>query len=486
MSKQLRLLPSMSQVLARRGVRALLRQWRHDIVRDVARTVLADLREDLRRDRSIAELAEGQTVDSSRLLRVVEARLGRRLAELERPQLRRVVNATGVLLHTNLGRARLSAQAADEIARVAVHPVALEVDLQTGRRGRRTSRVAELLRLLTGAEAAAVANNGAAALWLTVRALAPRSRKILVARGEQVAIGGSFRMPELVRTTGARMVDVGTTNRTTLEDYAAELEEGDLVLKVHPSNYRIAGFHEETSLSDLADLVRRRGARLIYDAGSGSLLDFSRFGLRGEETVRSSLAAGAHVVTFSGDKLLGGPQAGLIVGSADEVARISRHPLMRALRCDKMILAGLERTLLDYARCPAKKLPELPLLEALKRPLSELKGWARELVDGVNGSCPEGWSVGARRSRSAVGGGSFAEEGLPSWELCIEAPDERAAHRLHQALRRGDPAVYTRIDDRSVACDLRSVHREEIDLLRTRLKQVLESSKPSPRPSEMS
>ncbi len=454
----------MSQVLARPGVRALLDEWQRDVVCDVARGVLDELRRSLRQGQSLPDLpASG--VDEDFLLHLTEDRLRCGMEELGRPHLRRVVNATGVLLHTNLGRARLSTQAAAEAARAATEAVSLEVDLETGRRGRRAARVERLVALLTGASRTVVVNNGAAALWLAVRALAARGGRVLVSRGEQVAIGGSFRMPELLRTTGARMVDVGTTNRTTVEDYAAELRDGDLLLKVHPSNYRVVGFHEEASVEALADLSRERGARLIYDAGSGSLVDSSRYGLRGEATVAACLDAGAAVVTFSGDKLLGGPQAGLAVGEADSVERMAKHPLMRALRVDKMVLASLEATLLAYARRGGSPAPALPFYEALEVGEPELRRRAQRLAEDLASTRPRGWRIEPRSSRASVGGGSFADQSLESWEVGLVAPTERAALRLHQALRRAEPAVYTRIDGCEVGLDLRAVPETEIEIL---------------------
>lgn len=383
------------------------------------------------------------------------------MADLERPQLRRVINATGVLLHTNLGRARLSRSAADAVSRAATEAVALEMDLVTGKRSSRNDRVRAWLRLLTGAGDGLVVNNGAAALWLAVRVLARRGRSVLVSRGEQVAIGGSFRMPELLRTTGARMVDVGTTNRTSIRDYAAELGEGDLVLKVHPSNYRIEGYHEEVSLEELAELCRERDALLVYDAGSGSLLDYRRFGLEGEEPVSHSLSAGADVVTFSGDKLLGGPQAGLAVGREDAILAMARHPIMRALRCDKMVLAAMEETLCTYARAAGDRAPDLPLFHQLSTSRSKLRRRAREMAAELEPRCPRGWSVRAVRSEGAVGGGSFAEHPLPGWEVRLQASSDEEAEALHRELRRGEPAVLARVRGPAIGLDMRTVFEED-------------------------
>jgi L-seryl-tRNA(Ser) seleniumtransferase len=469
MSEALRKLPSLNRLLERRAVRGLLRTWSRQVVRGVAREVLDDQRDRIR-------LADAAPVEAT-LLRQCESELLARLDELARPQLRRVINATGVLLHTNLGRARIATAASAELARVASEPVELEVDLRSNRRGGRSGGVEKWLSRLTGAEASAVVNNGAAALWLAVRSCARPGRLVIVSRGEQVAIGGSFRMPELMRTTGAKMVEVGTTNRSSVADYAAVAGEGDVVLKVHPSNYRIEGFHEEAGLTDLARMCRERGAVLVFDAGSGSLYNFSRFGLSGEPPLAELVSAGPDLVTCSADKLLGGPQGGLIIGRAEFVDLCRRHPLMRALRLDKTILGALESTLLCYARTPTGALPDLPLFDALSVSVTELRRRARVLADRcappITARSGSGWSVAVVRSSAAMGAGSFANDGLKSIALEISAPDRAKAGALHRALRTERPAVLARIDDERVTLDLRAVVAGEIDELGSVLARAL-------------
>jgi L-seryl-tRNA(Ser) seleniumtransferase len=367
----------------------------------------------------------------------------------------------------------MAEEVAAELARAAAEPVELEVDLRTNRRGGRSAGAERWLERLTGAEGAALVNNGAAALWLAVRANARAGRSVVVARGEQVAIGGSFRMPELLRTTGAKMVEVGTTNRTSARDYAKVVREGDVVLKVHPSNYRILGFREEASLRDLAALCRERGAVLVFDAGSGSLYNFSRFGLTGESTLAEIISEGVDLVTCSADKLLGGPQAGIILGRAEFVDRCRKHPLMRAVRLDKTILAALEATLVRYARTPTGALPDLPLFAALSVSVSELRKRARALSERIappaSSLLPEGWSAGVVRSTASMGAGSFATDELPSVALELVAPSRAAAAKLHRDLRHGRPAVLARIDDERIGLDLRGVVPEELDELGDRL-----------------
>jgi L-seryl-tRNA(Ser) seleniumtransferase len=373
----------------------------------------------------------------------------------------------------------MAAGVADEAARVATEPVELEVDLRSNRRGGRSAGVERLLSSLTDAEGSAVVNNGAAALWLAVRSLARSGRAVVVSRGEQVAIGGSFRMPELLRTTGAKMVEVGTTNRTSAADYARETREGDVVLKVHPSNYRIVGFHEEASLSELAEICRDRGAVLVFDAGSGSLYNFSRFGLRGEPTLAELLRSGADLVTCSADKLLGGPQAGMILGRGDLVDRCRRHPLMRAMRLDKTALAALESTLVRYARTPTGAVPDLPLFEALSAKPAELRRRAGRLIERcapvlTDRLAARGWSAAIVRSTASMGAGSFANDELASVAVQITAPARSGAAALHRALRVDRPAVLARIDEDRVCLDMRAVSVEELEELGDGLARALE------------
>lgn len=471
MQELLRHLPSINAVLARREVKVWLARWRREVV-------LALVREAIEAERVVlpdagARRARYGTEAPGRVAvldRCVAGTL-ERIEELRRPKLQRVINATGVLLHTNLGRARLADHVADEVRRVASQPCALEIDIRSGRRGSRNARVGRWLALLTGAEAGLAVNNGAAALWLSVRALAGRGRRLVVSRGEQVAIGGSFRMPELVATTGAKVHEIGTTNRTSRKDYAKIVGEGDVVLKVHPSNYRIEGFTESVALDVLAELCHQRGAHLIFDAGSGSLYNYGQFGLSGELTVSEARQAGADLVTFSGDKLLGGPQAGLVVGRAELVARLGEHPLMRALRLDKMALVALETTLAAYAEAPGRSKPRLPLFDALATPATELRRRAQALADRLAPHVPGGWEIAVRRSTASVGGGSFAQHPVRSQQVELRGTVTQAAD-LHRALRRGEPAVLARIDGDVVGLDLLALRDDELDELGAAVERV--------------
>ncbi len=363
-------------------------------------------------------------------------------AELERlraPSLRRVLNATGVIVHTNLGRAPLAAAALARVEEVARSYSHLELDRGTGARGSRQSHVADALRRLTGAEAALVVNNNAAAVLLAVAALA-EGREVVVSRGELVEIGDGFRIPDVLARSGARMVEVGTTNRTRAADYERAIgPETAALLRVHQSNYRIVGFTEAVPTRDLARIAAAAGLPLVDDLGSGSLLD-----LGGEPTAAGALADGAHVVTFSGDKLLGGPQAGIAVGRADLIERLRRHPLQRALRADKLTLAALEGTLALY-RAGSR---ELPVLRMLAEPAEAVRARAERLAGLTGGDVVE--------TTARPGGGSLPLTEIPSWACALPL-------ELAEPLRRGDPAVVGVVRDDRLLLDCRTLADAEVE-----------------------
>jgi L-seryl-tRNA(Ser) seleniumtransferase len=394
----------------------------------------------------------------------IEAALLARLAEEGRGSLRRVVNATGVVIHTNLGRAPLSAAAARAMAAAAEGYSNLEYDLEAGARGDRYGHAAGALTRLTGAEAAVAVNNCASAVLLSLAALsaarpsgeAPGDGppEVIVSRGQLVEIGGGFRIPDVLRRSGAALVEVGTTNRT----YARDVEEAigprtRAVLAVHRSNFRLDGFVAEPSLEELVALGRRRDLWVVSDLGSGTLLPTAPFGLGDEPTVQAQVRAGADLVCFSGDKLLGGPQAGLVVGRAAAVERVRRHPLLRALRLDKVTLAGLAATLAHYERGEA--LAELPIWRAIARPLAELEAAARGWLEALGPAAP---GARVRPSTSAVGGGTLPGETLPTAVLAVPAGDPDA---LLARLRRADPPVVARIEEGEVLLDPRTVQPGE-------------------------
>lgn len=373
------------------------------------------------------------------------------LRDGDMPSLRRVINGTGVVLHTNLGRAPLAATAVQAMVSAAGEYTNLELDLEAGVRGSRYVHCVSLLTELTGGEDALVVNNAAAALVLTLNTLA-HDRGVLVSRGELVEIGGGFRIPEILERSGARLVEVGATNRTRLRDYEAAIEDGEpsVVLKVHRSNFRITGFTEEAALDELAGLTRARGLALVHDLGSGLMVDPAALGLSGEPRPHESLAAGADVVVFSGDKLLGGPQAGLVLGRREIVARMRSNPLCRALRVDKVTLAGLEATLRLY-RDPARAVEEIPTLRMLAAEPGEIGERAARVAAALSEA---GVACEVAETAGAVGGGTFPGVELPSRAVALSGVDATA---LSRALRAGDPPVVGRIAEDRLLLDLRTV-----------------------------
>ena len=378
-----------------------------------------------------------------------------------RPTLRRVLNATGVVLHTNLGRAPLSAGARAALDEVARGYSSLEFDLESGTRGERGAGVERWLTRLTGAEAALVVNNGAAALLVTLSALAA-GRPVLVSRGELVEIGGSFRIPDILEKSGAALVEVGTTNRTHLKDYEQALGRqrgAAVILRVHPSNFRIAGFTARPSLAELAALARRRRAFLVEDLGSGALVDLAAFGLEREPTVRESLTAGCDVVTFSGDKLLGATQAGLVLGRSRLIAKIRRDPLARALRVDKLALAALEATLPAYAD-PDRAVREIPALAMLMADTADLERRARGFAAELARRMPAA-RLTVERGAGEVGGGSLPLARLAGWVVAVEVPG-RTARELDARARGAEPPVIGYIREGRLRLDVRTLSDDDI------------------------
>jgi L-seryl-tRNA(Ser) seleniumtransferase len=378
------------------------------------------------------------------------------IAERQRLTLRSVINATGVVLQTNLGRAPLSARALAAIA-AAAGAVSVEYDLVAGKRGERHGHAARVLADLASAEDAVVVNNNAAAVLLALAALASR-KEVIVARGELVEIGGGFRIPDVLRRSGAKLVEVGTTNRTYTRDYAGAISaKTGAILRVHASNFKITGFVARAEGRDLAALAREHNVAFIHDLGSGTFLDTSRFGLGKELTIGEAVREGADVVTFSGDKLLGGPQAGIAVGRAEHIASLRSHPLMRALRPDKLTIAALLATLETYRDGNAEK--ELPVWRMIAATPRALAARARVIAATLAAA---GIATDVIELRSTVGGGSLPEETQPSFAVAIGGGQ---ATKIAQALRSADPPVIARIVEERVALDLRSVLPEDDDVL---------------------
>ncbi len=436
-----RLIPSVERLLQGAAAIPALDRYRREHLADAVRVVLDDVRR---------SAGAGATVPTdAELLARVQARIG------AAPALQPVVNATGIVLHTNLGRAPLAEAAVTALVQAARGAVNLELDLATGRRGDRDTLVGEDLCALTGAEAALVVNNNAAAALLVLTALAA-GREVVVSRGELVEIGGSFRMPEVMAASGARLREVGTTNRTHVDDYRRALgPETALLMKVHTSNFRVVGFTATVELPALAALGREAGVRVVDDLGSGALIDLSQYGLPREPIVRERLAAGADLVTFSGDKLLGGPQAGIVVGRRELVDRLARHPLRRALRPGKLTLAALGATLRLYREAP--DLPAvLPTLRWLTRPLEEMDAVAAIAAPALARRLGDGWRVTLVDAEAEVGSGAAPAETLRSRALAVEQADA-SAEEVAARFRNARPALLGRIHDGRFLIDLRGI-----------------------------
>jgi L-seryl-tRNA(Ser) seleniumtransferase len=444
-NEKLRQIPSVDRLLGEKTVQELIAAYGHDQTVNVLREALEATRDEVR--------GGAEVPDAATLVARANDRLQARLV----PTLRRVINATGVIIHTNLGRAPLSDAALAAMDAAARGYSTLEYDLNAGQRGHRTVHAEQLLCELTGAESALVVNNNAGAVLLALTGLA-QGRGVVISRGQLVEIGGGFRVPEVMRESGAHLIEVGTTNRTHLRDYAAALEADEdgapetpiaLILHAHHSNFRIVGFATEPSLAELVALGAEHGLPVIDDLGSGALLDTSPYGLAHEPTVQESVAAGAAVVCFSGDKLLGGPQAGVIVGRARFVEPLKSHPLTRALRTDKLCLTALQATLLHYLKGEAAE--QVPVWRMIATPLEEIKRRARRWQRALGQAGVEAEIVDGE---STVGGGSLPGETLPTKLVALTAPHP---DWLAAALRAADPPVVARIEEGRLVLDPRTV-----------------------------
>lgn len=446
-------LPAVDRLLRLPAVQALVQAHGHTLVAGQARGLLDGLR-----TQALAGTLPVSAVDPAALAAALAQRVCQRLA----PRLQRVLNLTGTVIHTNLGRALLADSALQHLLAMMAGPNNLEYDLATGGRGDRDSVVEELLCTLTGAEAATVVNNNAAAVLLTIAAMAaahPGGREVIVSRGELVEIGGAFRMPDVMASAGATLVEVGTTNRTHPHDYALAINDRTaLLMKVHTSNYAVQGFTSAVDEADLAAIAHARGLPLATDLGAGSLVDLAQWGLPREPLPQEKLAAGCDIVTFSGDKLLGGPQAGLIVGSKAAIGRIRKFPMKRALRMSKLPLAALEATLMLYLR-PERLTQDLPTLRLLTRPAAAIEALAQQLQPAVQAALARGYAVSVVPLLGQIGSGSLPVDRLPSAGLAIAPRQKKGAGRALDALAtalRGLPVpVIGRVADDQLLLDLR-------------------------------
>ena len=461
---ELRSLPAVELLLQHPVVRDAQSEYPRSIVVQAAREVLAGIR---RRVLAAGSSKHGDLVGSHDAIAAAVVERARRKSE---PSYRWVVNATGVVVHTNLGRSALSERAAAAVSGAATRYGNLEYDLATGARTTRQMHVETLLCEITGAEAAFVVNNNAGAVMLIAYTLA-RGREVICSRGELIEIGGSFRLPEVLTASGARLVEVGTTNRTSVHDYGAAIgPDTAMLLKVHLSNFVMSGFVSQVPLRDLVELGARHGVPVVEDLGSGALIDTSELGLGHEPTPQESVEAGADVVTFSGDKLLGGTQAGILVGRRDVIDKARRSPVARAVRIDKMNLAGMEATLVAY-RDPRGAVGEIPTLRLIARSAEELEKSARDMARALEDMADRA-GVSVEPGWSEVGGGASPDVALPTVLVCL-APRARTAEDLAAGLRAGEPAVVARIKDDRVLIDPRTLLAGEDRVVVESIRRVL-------------
>lgn len=437
----------MDELLKSDRVQTLLSNYARDFVVGTLRHALADARNAIGRGEKSATL--DALIDSTREL----------IDKQTKPSLRRAINASGIILHTGLGRAVLSEQAQKAVQDVAEGHSLLEIDTATGKRGSRQDHVSGLLTELTGAESSLVVNNNAAAVILAVNTLA-LGREAIISRGQLVEIGGSFRMPDIIERAGAKMVEVGTTNRTRIKDYEKAItDQTGLILRCHPSNYQISGFVEEASLDELVELGARAGIPVVDDLGSGALVDLSQYGLDREPTVQDSVSAGADIVTFSGDKLLGASQAGILVGKKSFIDACRANPLARALRVDKLTLAALEATLHIYREGdPAR---DIPVLAALSRQVPEIEHQARELAREIESLGIGGMSAEVVSCTSETGGGSLPGQSIESRAVALKS-DQLSAEDLARHFREYEPPIFGRIVKDVFLLDMRTVSAKDV------------------------
>ena len=445
-------IPSIEKLLIQDAFIKLQAEYSRDLVMDSLRAVVAEVRTQILNNEASVHLPDAS--EYAQLVRV-------QLAEITRPILVPVVNATGTITHTNLGRSLLSDSACESLVQAANNYTNLEYDLETGRRGHRDRITEPLLQRLTGCEASTIVNNNAAAVLLTLNTLA-QGKEVIVSRGELIEIGGAFRIPDVMEASGAILREVGTTNRTHLRDYENAINENTaLLLKVHPSNYKIVGFASTPEIEEITALGHQHGIPTMEDLGSGSLINLTDYGLPHEPVVRERVAGGVDILTFSGDKLLGGPQAGIIVGKLDFIQRIRKNPLMRALRVGKLTIAALEATLrlqLNENDLP----PKLPMLHRYTRSIKELRDIAEKLADSLQQIFGNVIAVTIEESHAQIGSGSLPVETLPSISVVLESP-KISAEELARRFRAQSVPVIGRTQDGRFWLDVRTVFDREFD-----------------------
>jgi len=464
----LRKLPSVDSLLGDEQARELIERFGREALAKACRDALDELRSEILKAGALE--SEEEALSSERLFRKIEAQLQLRFS----PSLQKAVNATGIIMHSGLGRAVLSEEARKALDEVSRGYCTLALEIETGRRGQRDSDVSRFLCELTGAEAATLANNNAAATVLILNTLA-KGKEVIVSRGQLVEIGGSFRMPEVMKTSGAALREVGTTNKTHLRDYAEAINDNTgAILRVHHSNYRIVGFAEEPEIEELADLGNKRHVPVIDDLGSGALVDLQEFGLQTEPLIGRSIRAGAAVACFSGDKLIGGPQSGIIVGQADIISRIKKNPLARAFRCGKLTIAALEATLKLFL-APEKLRERHPLYRMLSLSLENLEKRCRRVERALKKRLPAEVEVSVQDGGSQVGSGAVPVETIPTKLLSLKAVS-RPPDEIARELRFHKPPIFTRIHKEAVLFDFRTIQPDEENLIQEAILRIFEKT----------
>lgn len=460
-------LPQVSKVLHLPHVKPMLEHVSESILLEIIRNVLQDIREAVMK----ASETEVQSLDVSQ--ESVEKHIVELVQNLMQPGVKSAVNATGIILHTGLGRAPIPRSAQAALQQAMKHYCTLEIDQESGRRGSRHVHVERLLQIVTGAESACVVNNNAAAVLLVLNSLA-KSREVIVSRGQLVEIGGSFRMPDVMQRSGALMVEVGTTNRTHYFDYQKAVSDRSALIQVaHTSNYKVVGFEKHVPLEELKSLCLEKDIPLVVDLGSGAVIDLSKYGLPKEPMVQDCIQAGADVVTFSGDKLLSGPQCGIVVGSKTYIDDVKVNPLYRTYRCDKMTYAVLEATLKLFLD-EKKLIQEHPVLRMLTLSPHTIAGRVRRFIRQLKPHIEHACTLTMEKGTSQTGGGSLPAEPIPT-RLAVLKPVNMSAGNLSFQLRKNDPPVYARITDDSVQFDFRTIHTREIRTVQKTLIRILNS-----------
>ena len=458
-------IPKVDQILENDTVQKLISDSSRELVLEVIREELQSIRLKISEEKLSIQLLD---LEIQKLIDNIVFQVNER----NKLHLKRVINGTGVVIHTNLGRSLISKSIMNNIYEIATNYSNLELDLETGSRGDRYSHIEEIIRRVTGAEAALVVNNNAAAVILVLKAMGKDS-EVVISRGELVEIGGSFRIPEVMEQSGAKLVSVGATNRTHIHDYEnAITEETAALLKVHTSNYKIVGFTSSPSLDDLVELGSKHDIPVIEDLGSGVLCDLSKYGLEYEPTVQNSIKAGIDVVTFSGDKLLGGPQAGIIVGKKKYIDKMKKHPLNRALRVDKITIAALEATLRLYLN--ESSLKEIPTIRLLTMHISEIESKANLLLNKLKTILVDKLQIEVVDEYSQVGGGSMPLEMIPTKCLTLSS-NILSISKLEQGLRKFDIPIITRLYKDKIFIDLRTISEVEIDIVADGIKYAVDN-----------